>query len=499
MYQRLQKNYYRMMCLSIIAFSICVFLIQGCAVSPVATAERERKTGGEYAEEIEQTMGLVQEHKIVGYVKELGRRLAAHSPHRDVTYRFHVVDMVEPNAFALPGGYIYVSRGLLALVNEEDELAGTIAHEIAHVVSRHHAKSAGMSVITSPFRIGTGVLGAATGILLPRVGGAIAGVGQAASAFVIAPYSRKQEREADRIGQEILAKAGYDPWGLSRFLETLGREETLHSDNPRQNSFFSTHPATDERVTKTSRHASDLSRAKGQPIAVDRPDFLSLLDGLLVGENPARGTFNDNRFLHPVLDFTLRFPPKWMMVNTPQMVAGQAPKEDAMISVQVLGRGDDPRPVVRALGEKMKADLLEDAESTRIHGLPAIRNRVAADSSEGTVGLDMTWIAHRGRVYQIMGLSPIKRFKAYQDTFEETAKSFGPLSNADRAGLKESRLRILPARRGESLKAMIGRTGGVWTPVETAVSNGLREGIRLREGQLIKLAVQQPYRGEKGR
>jgi predicted Zn-dependent protease len=225
---------------------------------------------------------------------------------------------------------------------------------------------------------------------------------------------------------------------------------------------------------------------------------LSRLDGLLVGENPARGIFTDNRFMHPVLDFTLRFPPKWKTMNTPQMVIGQAPQEDAMISVQVVGSGDDPRTVVKALEEKMRVNLLENAESTRIHGLPAIRNRVTLDGSSGTVGLDMTWIAHHSTVYQIVGLSPVKQFIGYQDIFMETAKSFSPLSNEDMAGIKESLIRIFQARRGETLEALISRGGGVWTQAETAVANGLPEGTPLREGQLIKIAVPQPYRGTKG-
>lgn len=160
-----------------------IFLSAGCATSPVMTPDKERAIGAEQARNVEQVMGLVEDPKLVRYLQALGRRLVVHSPPRDLSYTFYAVDMVEPNAFALPGGYIFVSRGLLALVNEEDQLAGVLAHEIAHVTSRHHAKSAGMSVITSPFRIATGIVGAATGIVAPRIGGAIAGVGQIAGAW----------------------------------------------------------------------------------------------------------------------------------------------------------------------------------------------------------------------------------------------------------------------------------------------------------------------------
>ncbi len=466
----------------------------GCAVAPIVTSEGEQELGVKMAKEVEQAMGLYDAPELVKYVKTLGRRLSEHSPRQDVSYAFHLVDMVEPNAFALPGGYIYVSRGLLALVNEEEELAGVLAHEIAHVASRHHAKSTGMSVITSPLRIGTGIVGAATGIVAPRIGGAIAGVGKATSALLIAPYGREQEREADREGQEIAAQAGYAPEGLSRFLKTLDRDEALHSDEPRRYSFFATHPALRERVTSTAERAEGINVAQGKPVAEDRADLLSRLEGLIVGDNPALGLFQGRRFFHPGLDFSFLFPSQWETSNTPKSVLGQAPNEDAIIMVQTVGWGEDPYPVVKALGKTMEIDLLEESESTRINGLPAIRNKIVLDSTEGTMGLDMTWIAHRGRVFQITGVCSPKDFSAFQETFFETANTFQALSYAERANIKVARLSVVKARETETLGALIEQTGGLWSSAETAVANGIEEDEELSEGQLIKVPIEKPYR-----
>jgi len=190
---------------------LLAFFLSGCAVNPVSgrpeavliSAEEERELGAQEAKNVEKTMGLVVDPEIVAYVKTLGSRLAEQSPRQDVHYTFQIVDMEAPNAFALPGGYVYVSRGLLVLVNSEDELAGVMGHEIGHVAGRHAVQRITRVAATSPLRIATGIAGAAVSIVTPRVGTAIADVGQVATALVIAPYSRDQEREADRVGQEI--------------------------------------------------------------------------------------------------------------------------------------------------------------------------------------------------------------------------------------------------------------------------------------------------------
>ncbi|NIN65918.1 MAG: M48 family metalloprotease, partial [Anaerolineae bacterium] len=335
---------------SLLGMGLLILFFQGCAQNPVSgrsevaliSAEKEREIGAELASQVKEGVGLVEDHELVAYVRAIGSRLAQHSPRRDINYTFNVVDMVEPNAFALPGGYVYVSRGLLPLVNSEDELAGVIAHEIAHVAARHAVQRVNVSAITAPVRIATGITGLATSIVSPRLGQMVAGVGQVASGLVLAPYSRDQEREADRIGQELAARAGWDPKGIATFLETLGREEALRSGEPPRVSFFATHPSTPDRVTRTTRHATGLTPSLVEPIARDRADLLARLDGLLVGNSPAEGVFFENQFLQPDLDFTLHFPPKWDTVNAPNLVAAKAPDEDVLVLVQLVGQGDDP-------------------------------------------------------------------------------------------------------------------------------------------------------------
>jgi predicted Zn-dependent protease len=456
---------------------------------------KEKEIGAQQARKIERALGVVTDPPVAAtYVDAVGRRLVEYSPRRDVDYTFQIIDMNEPNAFALPSGHVYVSRGLLPLVNSEDELAGVIAHEIAHVEARHAAQRMTAAAATAPITILTGIAGLATGVFIPSLGKEVAGLGQTAANLVLAPYSRGQEREADRVGQEIAADSGWNPIGISTFLETLEREEALRSEKRRLNSFFATHPSTPERVTDTSLYAAQLAVAPLSAVTKDRNDFLSRFDGLLVGDDPAQGLFQDGWFLHPDFDFALRLPPRWRTLNTRYFVITQAPTEDALLILLIAGIGEDPLRVAEALDKQMDLDLLAAKEVTVIGGLPAVRSFVAVQTSEAQLGLDLTWIAHRGLVYQIMGLSPLDRFGNYRGIFTDTVQSFTPLSSTDRFEIKEARLRIIPARRGESLRALLSRVDGVWHTERTAVMNGVSVGTRLDEGQLIKVPIRQPYK-----
>jgi predicted Zn-dependent protease len=172
------------------------------------SVEQEKKIGEEEAKKIEEQMGLLDDAQFLPYLDALGQRLAKESPRQDVTHQFHVADMAEPNAFALPGGYVYVSRGLLALANSEAELAGVVGHEIGHVAARHTVQKISKQ---GPFAVVFGIASGLAGIVSPLAANIIGGVGDLTQGLLFSPYSRSQETEADRVGQEMAAKAGWDP------------------------------------------------------------------------------------------------------------------------------------------------------------------------------------------------------------------------------------------------------------------------------------------------
>ena len=472
-----------------------------CSINPVSglpevtliSAEQEKKIGAEEAKKVEAEMGLLDDAQFLPYLDALGQRLAKESPRQDVTHQFHIADMAEPNAFALPGGYVYVTRGLLALVNTEDELAGVVGHEIGHVAARHTVQKISRQ---GPFAVVFGIASGITGLFVPVVGNIIGGVGDLTQGLLFSPYSRSQETEADRVGQEMAAKAGWDPAALSAFLSTLERDVDLMSKEPRKPSFFDSHPATPDRVKKTAEHAKELTRVTRAPISATHEAFLARLDGMVYGQRAANGMFDGPTFLHPDMNFLVQFPEKWQHENTPQKIVAAAPSGDAAVVVGAVAEGTDPMDGARELEKKTKTDVVTKTEKVTIGDLSAAHTQIKAD---GNVTIDITWIAHGGLIYQVVGLAPTKQFETLQALFHSVAYSFRPLSASERAGIKEKRIRLVKAQEGESIEALAARTNSAWKKEHIAVMNNLAVGDQLKEGQLIKVAIAEQYESKKTR
>jgi predicted Zn-dependent protease len=475
---------------------IAMAVSAGCAVNPVSgvpeltlvSAEQEKQIGSEEAKKVEQQMGLLDDSRFVPYLNQLGQRLAEQSPRKDVTYQFHLVDMPEPNAFALPGGYVYVTRGLLALTNSEDELAGVVGHEIGHVAARHSVQKISRQ---GPFAVVFGIVSGITGLVSPLVGNIVGGIGDFAQSLVFSPYSRSQETEADKVGQEMAAKAGWDPAALSTFLNTLGREVDLMSKEPRKPSFFDSHPATPDRVEKTAEHAKQLALVNRAPISATREAFLARLDGMVVGQRAANGIIDKQSFLHPDFNFFVQFPEKWQIQNSPQNIVAGAPEGVAAVIVGAAAEGNDPLDGARAVEKATKSsDIVSKTQPVTIGGLSAAHTQIEAD---GRVKLDITWIAHGGLIYQVVGVAPTKQFEALQAVFHSVAHSFRPLTVSERTNIKEKRIRLVKAREGETIEAVAARAHSSWTSEEVAVVNGLVSTERLREGRVLKVAIEERY------
>ncbi len=473
----------------------------GCATNPVSgrpevtliSEQQENKLGAEEAKKVEAQMGVLDNEPFAAYFTQLGTRLAEQSPRQGVAYQFHLVDMEEPNAFALPGGYVYVTRGLLALTNSEDELAGVVGHEIGHVAARHSVQSISKR---GPFAVVFGIVSGITGLVSPLVGDIVGGIGDITQGLIFSPYSRGQENEADEIGQEMAARAGWDPAALSTFLANLERDMELSQGKPRKPSFFDSHPPTPERVKKTSAHATTLKRAPGEAISATKEIFLTRLDGLVVGQRAANGVVVERKFFQPDLDFFLEFPDKWKVENTPQALVAAAPDGDGGLLLRTVAEGQDPLDGVRALQETTKLDIVSKAQRLQIGGLSAARAHLKADNQ---TALDLTWIAHGGLIYQLAGIASTRHFDRMKPLLDFTVHSFRPLTSGERETITETRIRLVKAHAGETLDALAMRSRSAWKPKEIAVFNGLTTSDRLTQGQLLKVAVTEPYRPKTSR
>ena len=455
----------------------------GCAtVSP----SEEKKLGREAADEVEQTIGLVHDPRPLEYVRGVGGRLAQTAQRPDIAWQFNIADDETPNAFALPGGWVYVTRGLLALLNTEDELAGVLGHEMSHVTERHAVREASKS---KPFAVLFGVPAAILGTVSPTLGGIVGGTGQLLSKVTLASYSRDQEREADQLGIALAARAGWDPLGLAGALHTLHAEEALAGGDPDRVGFLATHPSSRERVTTIQELARRQARAPAASIAGSRNAFLGRLDGLVIGDNPATGVFLGTLFVHPELDVAMEMPAGWKTANTPEAAGAVAPPDgDAAVLLGVAGPGADP--IAGAKADGLKDPDLKRLERLQISGLPAAR--VLAETRDGD-RVALTWIAYRQRVFRVIGIAPRKTWDRYGAALDRAARSFRPLRPADRERIMESRLRLRAARAGETVTQVLGRGGGTWDAARMAVANGVAPDAKLEAGWPVKVPVAQRY------
>jgi predicted Zn-dependent protease len=438
-------------------------LAVGCSVNPVSgrpelvltSAEQERAIGREEALKLEKQFGFLEEERYVRYVQAIGRRLAKQSPRRDVEYQFYVIELPGSNAFALPGGYVFVSRGLLA----------------------------------PPVAIATDPGAWATGIMSQRPGQVVEGIAALDGGLLLAPYSHAQEREADRVGQELAAAGGWDPRGMASFLHTLEREEALSQGGAKGMSFLDSHPSTPERVQMTAERARELERSVIAPIASSHVDFLGRLEGLRVGPNPAEGQFIGSQFLHPGLSFSLSFPEGWKTHNARDRVTAIAPGADAVAVLEIAGEGDDPWEAARKLGEEADIRYSKEPEEQSVDGRRAVR---AIGYFRGKA-VDLSWLPHDGYIYQITGICPESAFDTYGERFASVAGSFEPLTTAQRAQIREVRLRLIPAQGDESIEQLLERAGSVWGRAEAAVANALDAESPLHAGKLVKLPISEPH------
>jgi predicted Zn-dependent protease len=455
----------------------------GCAtVSP----QEERELGRKEAEEVERTVGLVRDRRLVEYVEGIGKRLAQAAGRADISWQWRVADDAEANAFALPGGWVYLTRGLLALSNREDEVAGVLAHEMAHVTERHAVKRVGAA---TPLAVLFGVPSGILGMVSPTLGGMVGETGRVVSGLTLASYTRDQEREADRIGVTFSARAGWDPSALADFLGTLERADALAGRAPRRSSFFATHPSFPERVKTVEAQARTLSRTPVGPIAGSRSAFLGRLEGLVIGDNAANGVFVDRLFLHADLDLALEMPAGWKTANSPEAAGAVAPDEAAVIVLHLVGSGDDPVAGARADG--LAEAQVQRLRRLQISGLPAAG--LTGSTRDGT-RVALTWIAHRKRIFRVTGVCGAADWERYHTAFERTAASFRPLRPEDHGRIAESRLRIRPARAGETVAQVLARGGAAWSPAQAAVANGVAADRQLERDWPVKVAVSERYR-----
>lgn len=467
--------------------ALLAFTLTGCATT-VVTPATEARMGAVMSQQVEEQVGHYYDPALTAYVDTVGKRLIAAGEATPYTFRFAITDQAEPNAFAAPGGYIYISRGLLAQLNSEAELAGILAHEISHVSRRHHTKQLGKQVGAGLFKLP----GAAVGVVNEDLGRMINAPIDMAGQVVLAGYSRSQESEADRYGMRLSAAAGYDPAALADALDGIERTVEVLTGGKHEASFFDTHPTTPTRVVDIEQQSAALAWRAVPPLA-DRAGLYRRLDGLWWGEpNPQQGIFHGQQFLSSDLDLSITFPPGWKTINTPRFVGAAQPEGGAFVALGSGERIENPSELADALARKMSERAgIEPTERRdfRIGDWPASVLRYD-DTSEGeTVSLYYLFATSPRETFTLMAMG----LETYRAALRKTALSLRQLTPAEVRSIDGLRLRVVERRPGESLEAFSERVGNRWPTGLTAAINGIDEQAASSAGRLLKIVRRERY------
>jgi predicted Zn-dependent protease len=454
--------------------------VQPDAKKPAAVSEIDPAAQREHERILAAYNGAYDDPRIEAMVSQTVEKLVAASDRPDLHYRITLLNSPVVNAFALPSGQLYVTRGLVALANDSSELASVMSHEMAHVIA-HHAETREDRVkqVALVSRMVNGVLSD------PEVGA----LALAKSKIALASFSRAQEFEADGIGVGIAAKAGYDAYGASRFLTSLGRDSELRQSgpgniDPRAPDFLSSHPATPERV----KNAQATARQLGSPSAGerDRNAYLSSVDGMVYGDDPSEGLVRGRHFLHPRLGFTFVAPDGFTLDNTAQAILGV--KE---------GGGEALRlDVVRVPNEQTLTDYVNSGwienvdaksiETATISGFPAATATAKGDQ----------WSF---RLFAVRFGSDVYRFifaakhmtPEVDRAFRESVATFRRMSIAEAKAARPLRLRVVTVGAGDTVEQLASRMAVSDRKLERfRILNGLEPGDRLNPGDLAKIVVE---------
>ncbi len=476
---------------------LLALLLAGCAVNPAThehefvlmSEEQELNLGKQAAAEIAKQMPLLPpDAPIVQYVAKIGRKVAEASDRPNLFYRFFVVDDPSANAFALPGGFIYVNRGLLVHLNSEAELAAVLGHEIGHVAARHAVKR-----YTQAQTYQIGAVFAA--VFIPGAAQVIGtGITDLLALAVIQGYGRKAELQADRLGLAYAARAGFDPYGMVRVLKTLAHLERIDELEAREageklqryHGVFASHPETETRIQQIAAAAAGLH----DHYAEGHEAYLKAVAGLPYAGSEAQGAVTAGGFIHPKLGIAVRFGEGWHVQNTPQAVVARLAKQKAFARLEVreLVKKQTALDVLRAIAGRKKLEILANNERQGVweHAAGLVRRASMPHVSRASV---VVHVFRRGpQAFVLFFWAPREDFARFQDTFARIAKSFHAYDPA-RDGVIP-RIRLAHWKKGDTWRALAKRLGmplGRFTAERLAALNGMGVEEVPPAGALIKI------------
>ena len=424
-------------------------IVAGCATNPVTgqrqlslvSEAQEISMGRDAAQEVQASIGLVDDADMQAYVGRIGRDLASGSERPTLPWAFAVVDDPTPNAFALPGGFIFVTRGLMTLLDSEAELASVLGHEIGHVTARHSVSMISRQQLA---QLGLGL----GGVLFPELQPMTQALGTGMQLLFLR-YGRDAERQADQLGFRYARADGYDASEMADVFAALGRASALEGQSPLP-TWLTSHPAPADRI----QAARDMVAAAGPPTGTPRQgrtEYLDQIDGLVYGQNPRNGFFRDRVFFHPDLRFRLTLPAGWQTGNFARAVVAADKGGTGAIQLSLAGELTPGQATDRFFAQSG----VESAGSSRetFNGVPAIVSGFRAAADQSSVQGYVAYLRHRGTTYQLLAYATASAFPQHERALTDTIRSFGPVTSAEVLNVQPQRIDIVRLPRRLSLAA----------------------------------------------
>lgn len=454
-----------------------------CATNPatggrqlsLVSKEQEIELGKQGTQDILQQFGRYPDAKTQAYVERIGKAMAAKSERPELPWTFTVLDDPLVNAFALPGGPVFVTRGILAHMNSEAELASVLGHEIGHITARHSAEQISKAQLA---QVGLGV-----GMILSddlRQYGQVAGIGLQ---LAFLKFGRDDERQADELGFRYMTAQGYDPREMADVFETLARASKGDGEGgggPPE--WLSTHPDPGNRAETAEKRAAEVKGA--DRMKVGRDEFLAMLGGMPFGEDPRQGYFQGNAFLHPELRFRMELPEGWQKQNTPAAVVAVSPKNDAAIQLTAAGKVSPEEAQ-----QKFFSQQGVKPASFAGGGLPPGARYFEAQTKEGAIGGLVAFFSHGGSTLQLLGYTAAQALGSYDPAFKATLASFKPLTDPAALAVQPARVELVKVPRDMTISEFNAQFPST-VPLEVvATVNGRDKAGRLQAGQTAKRIV----------
>ncbi|MEM6395247.1 MAG: M48 family metalloprotease [Bacteroidota bacterium] len=480
-----------------LALLLALTSLSDCSRNPVTgkrefsliSEAQEIQMGQQYDPAVVAEFGLYQDQALQQFIESRGMAMAKASERPNLPWSFKVVDSDVVNAFAVPGGFIYFTRGIMAHFNNEAEFAGVLGHEIGHVTARHTVQQQSRQTLMQ-----LGVVGGM--ILSPELATQGESLMQGLQLLFL-KFGRDAESQSDRLGVRYSTAQGYDAREMAGFFETLDRLSG-GSEN-RIPTFLSTHPDPGQRevtVRALAIEAQQNAKASGNSrgdFKINRDSYLRMIEGLIYGKDPRQGYVENGVFYHPELRFQYQVPNGWTTINSPQMVQKVSPNQDAIMRL-MLSQGSNPEQAAQQFVQQNELRVVTSRNATT-NGLNSFQLIAEADQIDQQTGrvaqtivVEANFISYGGNVYMLMGMTLKQTFNRYQQTFEQSMNSFRELTDSRFLNRQPERLRIATNNDTQTIQAALTAQGIPLNRLEEfSVLNGMPLNTQIERGMLFKV------------